>query len=177
MTFGLIAFGSAASIAWAFLSPYAASEISSLDYFNLLWAGISMLIAFIAFVACFELPRGDKFFPVNVAGALALAGDDQTVLCRVAALSTSAVELTWATAMRPPAEGTQPWLYTERLGWVAVTVAAATGKTALGNLHLTFEQRRRLVTWLFGSPPGDVAETVRITGAIAGLVRRGFRGR
>jgi cellulose synthase (UDP-forming) len=177
LTFGLFAFGSAASIAWAFLSPYAASEISSLDYFNLLWAGISMLIAFIAFVACFELPRGDKFFPVNEAGALALAGDDHAVPCRVAALSISAVELTWTTAMRPPAEGVQPWLYMERLGWVAVTVAAATGKTALANLHLTFEQRRRVVTWLFGSPPGDVAETVRITGAIAGLVRRGFRGR
>jgi cellulose synthase (UDP-forming) len=177
LTFGLIAFGSAASIAWAFLSPYSASEISSLDYFNLLWAGISMLIAFIAFVACFELPRGDKFFPVNEAGALALAGDDHAVPCRVAALSTSVVELTWTTAMPPPNKGAQPWLYMERLGWVAVTVAAATGKTALGHLHPTFEQRRRLVIWLFGLPPSDVAETVRITGVIAGLVRRGFRGR
>ncbi len=136
-----------------------------------------MLIAFIAFVACFELPRGDKFFPVNEAGALALAGDDHAVPCRVAALSTSAVELTWTTAMRPPAEGAQPWLYMERLGWIAVTVATATGKTALAHLHPTFEQRRRLVTWLFGSPPDDVAETVRIRGAVAGLLRRGFRGR
>ncbi|ABE64837.1 glycosyl transferase, family 2 (plasmid) [Nitrobacter hamburgensis X14] len=177
LTFGLIAFGSAASIAWAFLSPYAASEISSRDYFNLLWAGISMLIAFIAFVACFELPRGDKFFPVNEAGALALAGNDHAVPCRVAALSTSSVELTWTAAMRPLTESAQPWLYMERLGWVAVTVAAATGKTALGHLHPTFEQRRRLVIWLFGLPPSDVVETVRITGVIAGLVRRGFRGR
>ncbi len=44
----------------------------------------------------------------------------------------------------------------------------------VAHLHLTFEQRRRLVTWLFGSRPGNVAETVRITGAIAGLVRRAF---
>ena len=43
-----------------FLSPYAASEISPPDYFNMLWAGFSMLIAFIAFVACFELPRGES---------------------------------------------------------------------------------------------------------------------
>ena len=135
-----------------------------------------MLIAFIAFVACFELPRGDKFFPVDEAGALALAGDDHAVHCRVAALSTSSAELTWTTAMRPLTEGAQPWLYMERLGWVAVTVAAATGTNALAYLHPTFEQRRLLVTWLFGSPPGDVAETVRITGAIAGLVRRGLRG-
>jgi cellulose synthase (UDP-forming) len=137
------------------------------------WAG---LIAFIAFVACFELPRGDKFFPVDEAGALSLAGDDHAVHCRVAALSTSSAELTWTTAMRPLTEGAQPWLYVERLGWVAVTVAAATATTALAYLHPIFEQRRLLVTWLFGSPPGDVAETVRITGAVAGLVRRGLRG-
>jgi cellulose synthase (UDP-forming) len=79
--------------------------------------------------------------------------------------------------MRPPVEGAQPWLYMEQLGWVAITVAAATRKSILANLHLTFEQRRRLVIWQFRSPPGNVAETVRITGAIMGLVRRGFRGR
>src|SRR5205085_2036057 len=55
--FGLIAASSAASIMWAFISPYAASEISSLDFFNLLWAAIAMLIAFITFLVCFELPR------------------------------------------------------------------------------------------------------------------------
>jgi cellulose synthase (UDP-forming) len=177
LTFGLIAFGSAASIALAFLSPYAASEISSLDYFNLLWAGISMLIAFIAFVTCFELPREDTCFPVNEAGALALAGDDHATPCRIAALSSFAVELIRMTALRPPVEGAQAWLYMGQLGWVAITVAAANRKSVLANLHLTFEQRRRLVTWQFGSPPGNVAETVRITGAIMGLVRRGFRGR
>src|SRR5689334_25065245 len=48
--FGLIAASSAASIVWAFISPTAASEISSIDYFNLMWAGIAMLIAFIAFL-------------------------------------------------------------------------------------------------------------------------------
>lgn len=35
--FGLISLSSAASVIWALVSPYAASEISSLDYFNLLW--------------------------------------------------------------------------------------------------------------------------------------------
>jgi cellulose synthase (UDP-forming) len=175
LTFGLISFGSAASIAWAFLSPYAASEISSRDYFNLLWAGLSMLIAFIAFVACFELPRGGRFVPVDEAGVF--ANDDHAVPCRVAALSPSSVELAWTAAMRPVIEGARPWLYVERLGWIAVTVTAATKKTVLAQCHPTFEQRRRLVTWLFASPPDDVAETVRVTGAIAGLVRRGFRGR
>src|ERR1700736_2204460 len=59
--FGLISLSSAASIVWAFVSPYAASEISSLDFFNLLWAGIAMVIAFIAFLVCFELPRETLF--------------------------------------------------------------------------------------------------------------------
>src|SRR5260370_39224832 len=54
--FGLIALSSAISIIWALVSPYAAGEISSLDFFNLLWPRIAMLIAFIAFLVCFELP-------------------------------------------------------------------------------------------------------------------------
>ena len=43
------------------------AEISSLDFFNLLWAGIAMLIAFIAFLVCFELPRGEALFAVDEA--------------------------------------------------------------------------------------------------------------
>jgi hypothetical protein len=34
-----------------------------------------MLIAFIAFVVCFELPRDDRFYPINEAGALGLVGE------------------------------------------------------------------------------------------------------
>jgi cellulose synthase (UDP-forming) len=73
--FGLISLSSAASVVWAFVSPYAASEISSLDFFNLIWAGIAMLIAFIAFLVCFELPRGEALFAVDEAAQLAL-GDN-----------------------------------------------------------------------------------------------------
>ena len=64
VTFGLICAGSAASIVWAFVSPYAAG-ISQVDYFNLLWAGVAMLIAFIAFLICFELPREAEMFKVE----------------------------------------------------------------------------------------------------------------
>jgi cellulose synthase (UDP-forming) len=73
--FGLISLSSAASVVWAFVSPYAASEISSLDFFNLICAGIAMLIAFIAFLVCFELPRGEVLFAVDEAAQLAL-GDN-----------------------------------------------------------------------------------------------------
>ena len=47
----------------------------SLDFFNLLWAGIAMLIAFIAFLVCFELPRGEALFAVDEAAKLALDDD------------------------------------------------------------------------------------------------------
>jgi cellulose synthase (UDP-forming) len=137
-----------------------------------------MLIAFIAFVICFELPRDDRFYPINEAGALRLAGDNNEIPCRIESLSTSAVELSWTTTVRaPPDEGTQYCLLIKQLGAVAVTVAATTSKTAIAKLHLTFEQRRRLVIWQFGSTRGDIAETVRVVGVIMGLFRRGFRGR
>ncbi|MDU6726698.1 MAG: glycosyltransferase, partial [Bradyrhizobium sp.] len=89
--FGLIAASSAASIVWAFISPTAASEISSIDYFNLMWAGIAMLIAFIAFLVCFELPRGEDLFPSGEAGWL--AKDNEVVPCRIEALSLSSARV------------------------------------------------------------------------------------
>src|SRR5258707_12267407 len=51
--FGLISRSSAASILWAFGSPYGASGISSVDFFNLLWPGIAMVSAFIPCLCCF----------------------------------------------------------------------------------------------------------------------------
>jgi cellulose synthase (UDP-forming) len=68
--FGIIAASSAANIVWAFVSPTAAGEISALDFFNLLWAGIAMLIAFIAFLLCFELPRFEDMFETDEATQL-----------------------------------------------------------------------------------------------------------
>jgi cellulose synthase (UDP-forming) len=92
--FGLISLSSAVSIVWAFVSPYAASEISSLDFFNLLWAGIAMLISFVAFMVCFELPRGDALFAVDAAAQLAL--DDSVISGHVTGLSTSTAQMSCA---------------------------------------------------------------------------------
>ncbi|SED11756.1 glycosyltransferase family 2 protein [Bradyrhizobium erythrophlei] len=77
--FGTIAASSAASIVWAFVSPNAAGEISSLDFFNLLWAAIAMLIAFVAFIVCFELPRGDELFEIVEESQLKWARRDPAV--------------------------------------------------------------------------------------------------
>jgi cellulose synthase (UDP-forming) len=92
--FGLISLSSAASVVWAFVSPYAASEISSLDFFNLIWAGIAMLIAFIAFLVCFELPRGEALFAVDEAAQLALG--DNVIAGHVTGLSTSGAQMSFA---------------------------------------------------------------------------------
>src|SRR5258708_1062858 len=89
--FGLLSLSSALSIVWAFVSPYAATEISSIDFFNLLWAGIAMVIAFIAFLVCFELPRGEALFAVDEAAQLAL--DDNVISGHVTGLSTSSAQI------------------------------------------------------------------------------------
>ncbi len=91
--FGLISLSSAASIVWAFVSPYAASEISSLDFFNLIWAAIAMLIAFIAFLVCFELPRGEALFAVDEVAQLAV--DDNVISGHVTGLSTSSAQMSF----------------------------------------------------------------------------------
>ena len=106
--FGLISLSSAASIIWAFVSPYAASEISSLDFFNLLWAGIAMLISFVAFLVCFELPRREIFFKADDAAQLAWDGG-RSIPGHVTALSTSGAQMSLAGRLPvPPAGQSRP---------------------------------------------------------------------
>jgi cellulose synthase (UDP-forming) len=66
--FGGMSLLSAVSILWAHLGPYSTTEISPLDYFNVLWAGVSLLMTFIAFLVCFELPRDEVSFAMMVPG-------------------------------------------------------------------------------------------------------------
>src|SRR3979409_1041128 len=119
--FGLISLSSAASIVWAFVSPYAASEISSIDFFNLLWAGIAMLIAFIAFLVCFELPRGEALFAVDEAAQLAVG--DNVISGRVACLSTSSAQMSWARILPARLSNQTVRLYLDALGWIEAEVS------------------------------------------------------
>ncbi len=173
--FGLIAASSAASIVWAFISPTAASEISAIDYFNLLWAGIAMLIAFIAFLVCFELPRREDLFPTSEAGWLAQGSD--IVPCRVEALSLSSARVAVTPGSRPARPGTKLPVHLDGFGWIDASVAAR-GK---GSLQLRLQpdelQRRQLVVRLFSSSCGVIADRARLSGALTGLARRGFVGR
>jgi cellulose synthase (UDP-forming) len=172
--FGLITASSAASIVWAFVSPYAAGEISSLDYFNLLWAGIAMLIAFIAFLVCFELPRGEDMLGTDEE-ALMSCGEN-LLPCRITALSMSSIQFVCAADNAVMLDGAPSRLYLDWLGWIEVAISSRSGDTVSARLQPNIEQRRSLVVRLFSVSYGNIADQASLRGAFAGLARRGFRG-
>jgi len=172
--FGLISLSSAASVVWAFVSPYAASEISSLDFFNLIWAGIAMLIAFIAFLVCFELPRGEALFAVDEAAQLALG--DNVIAGHVTGLSTSGAQMSFARNLPARLSSQTVQLYLATLGWIEAEVSSCS-ETAIGlRLRPTLTQHERLVVRLFGTSYSTVADTASMSGAILGTISRAFRG-
>lgn len=173
--FGLVAASSAGSIMWAFVSPNAAGEISSIDFFNLLWAAIAMLIAFIAFLVCYELPRGEDMFVIDEDARLAV--NHQVHHCRVAALSISSASLIISSGSAIDYAGSRIQLNLDWLGWTNVSLISQSATVVYAQLHPDFEQRRRLVVRLFSSSCGTIAGTARLRGSLAGLVRRGFLGR
>jgi cellulose synthase (UDP-forming) len=173
--FGLISLSSAVSIVWAFVSPYAASEISSLDFFNLLWAGIAMLIAFIAFLVCFELPRGEALFAVDEAAKLAL--DDDVICGLVTGLSTSTAQISLARNFPARLSNQTAQLYLDALGWIEAEVSSSSKAVIRLRLRPTSAQHKQLVVRLFGSSSSNVAETASMRGVILGTISRGFRGR
>jgi cellulose synthase (UDP-forming) len=173
--FGLISLSSAVSIVWAFVSPYAASEISSLDFFNLLWAGIAMLISFVAFMVCFELPRGDALFAVDAAAQLAL--DDSVISGHVTGLSTSTAQMSCAQTLPVRLSNQTVQLYLDALGWIEAEVSSCSDTVIGLRLRPTLAQHRQLVVTLFGSPSSNVADTASMRGAIVGTISRGFRGK
>jgi cellulose synthase (UDP-forming) len=173
--FGLISLSSAASIVWAFVSPYAASEISSLDFFNLLWAGIAMLISFIAFLVCFELPRGDALFAVDEAAQLAL--DDNVISGHVTGLSTSTAQMSFASTLPARLSNQTVQLYLHALGWIEAEVSSQSTAVIRLRLRPTLAQHQKLVVMLFGSPSNNVADSADMRGLILGTISRGFRGK
>ncbi len=173
--FGLISLSSAASIVWAFVSPYAASEISAIDFFNLIWAGIAMLIAFIAFLVCFELPRADAVFAVDEVAQLAL--DDNVISGHVTRLSTSSAQMSFARVLPTRLSNQGVQLYLHALGWIEAEVSSCSRSSVGLRLRPTFAQRKQLVVTLFGSSSSNVANSARMVETMLGTVSRGFRGR
>jgi cellulose synthase (UDP-forming) len=172
--FGLIAASSAASILWAFISPTAASEISSLDFFNLLWAGIAMLIAFIAFLVCFELPRSGDVFETDE--STWLSGEGKILSCRLLAVSPTSVQFSGPAGDALELAGSRYQIHLEGLGWTDVSMVSRFRNTVLARLEPTAEQYQRLVVGLFSASHGNIAGAASLRGALAGLLRRGFLG-
>ena len=172
--FGLIAASSAASILWAFISPTAASEISSLDFFNLLWAGIAMLIAFIAFLVCFELPRCGDIFEADE--STWLSGEGKILSCRLLAVSLTSVQFSGPAGDSLELAGSRYQIYLEGLGWTDISMVSQFRNTVLARLVPTAEQYQRLVVRLFSASHGNIAGAASLRGALAGLLRRGFLG-
>ena len=173
-TFGLIAASSAASIVWAFVSPYAASEISSLDFFNLLWAGTAMLIAFVAFLVCFELPRSSDQFETDE--PVWLAGDGKILSCRLLALSLTSVRFSGPAGEALELAGWRYQIHLEGLGWADISMVSRSRNDVVARLDLSPEQRQRLVVRLFSASQGNIAGQASLRGAMAGLLRRGVLG-
>jgi cellulose synthase (UDP-forming) len=175
LVFGLISLGSAASIIWAFVSPYAAVEILSLDFFNLLWAGIAMLIAFIAFLVCFELPRGDARFKVNEPAQLRLY--DRNISARVSMLSTTHAQMSCDHNGPMLISDQNVQLYLDVLGKIDGEVLSLSEGILELRLRPTPSQHRQLVVKLFGASTVSVPDRANMSGVIVGTILRGFRGK
>jgi len=173
--FGLISLSSVASIVWAFVSPDAASEISSVDFFNLIWAAIAMLIAFIAFLVCFELPRGEALFAVDEAAQLAFG--DNVISGHVTGLSTSSAQMSFVRNLPARLSYQTVQIYLDPLGWIEAEVSSCSESTMGLRLRPTLTQHQQLVVRLFGASCSNVADTASMSGAIFGTISKGFRGR
>lgn len=172
--FGLISLCSAASIIWAFVSPYGAAEISSLDFFNLLWAGIAMLIAFIAFLVCFELPRGDALFEVDEAARLHV--DGRNISGRVSLLSTSNAQVSCAQNLPVRLSSQAVRFHLDGIGAIDAGIASYSDGVIDLRLRPTSAQHKQLVVRLFGAASGSVPDRARMGGVISGTILRAFRG-
>jgi cellulose synthase (UDP-forming) len=172
--FGGLALLSALSIFWAFVAPDAASEISSIDYFNLVWAGIAMVLTFVAFLVCFEHPRGDLLFRFDAPSMLKIA--DRAYQAHIAELSTERATVTVPNDASVLPAGATFDLLVPGIGWVrATSEGVAPGGVGL-RLAPEPAQHRALVTLLYSTPRDDIARQAQFSGALAGLVRRGLGG-
>ena len=134
-----------------------------------------MLIAFIAFLVCFELPRGEALFAVDEAAHLALG--DKVISGHVTGLSTSCAQISFARTLPARLSNQTVQLYLDALGWIEAEVSSHS-KAAIGlRLRPTSAQHKQLVVTLFGSSSSNVADTASMRGAIFGTISRGFRGK
>jgi cellulose synthase (UDP-forming) len=132
-----------------------------------------MLIAFVAFLICFELPRQDEVFEVEEDTKLELNGKFSP--CRVVTLSMSEVSVQHASSKGESLD--EPLrVYLEGPGWVDISIIARTGRIVRAKMHASDQQRQKLIVRLFSASQGNITDTASLAGAIVALARRGFRG-
>jgi cellulose synthase (UDP-forming) len=167
--FGAISALSAASIVWSFVSPYGASEISPLDYFNLLWAGVAMLFTFVAFLVCFERSRGAEEFPIARESKLRIEGAFYD--CGLISLGMHSATV----ALRVPLPLGRLALHFEPTGWINARPDRVEGGTCVLRLEPNADQRRTLLLRLFTNAADPIARTANLGTAVKAVVRRAFR--
>ena len=171
--FGGMSLLSAGSIVWAYIGPYATSEVSPLDYFNLLWAAVSMMFTFVAFLVCFELPRHETTFAIRAPTRIR-----QGTVMSEAMLADLSLSRAKVVQLRSPVGTTQaagPWsVELPNVGWVQATVRGTWGGAIDLDLLLNTDQRRKLLVLLFTQPMDGVAKTASMAGSLRGLFRRAF---
>lgn len=171
--FGAITLLSAGAILWSFVSPSAATEISPLDYFNLIWAGVAMLFCFVAFLVCFERPRGAEEFRIEEPVRVRCGGIAYDAVLASLGMETARLHLTL-----PPqtvATGDMVEVLIDPTGWIPgrlTTEEAGLCSIALAPNRM---QHRTLILRLFTQAVDPIARTASLRLALRGLVIRCFQ--
>jgi hypothetical protein len=170
--FGSLCFISLAAIAWALVGPNAPTEATPIDRLNLVWAGISALLAGIASLVCFERPRShrEELFEIDHAGRLVFEGGD--LPCAVHRLSTIDANLRLHDRRKHLGIGTAVDLIVDGLDRIRGHVAQQRGRDVLVSLALPEAQRRALVVALYARPNSNLPLQADLWRALGGLLRR-----
>jgi cellulose synthase (UDP-forming) len=171
--FGGICLLSAASIVWSFVSPYGAVEISPLDYFNLIWAGVAMVFTFVAFLVCFERPRGAEEFAMEEPVRVWIGGATYDGV--LASLGMATARLRIAAAPEVLAPGDTLRVLVEPVGWIPARLTASTNGVHAVGMEPDQLQRHGLILRLFTTDVDPIARTANLRTALRGLIHRCFQ--
>ncbi|WP_457106933.1 hypothetical protein [Methylobacterium sp. P5_C11] len=170
--FGGIALLSAGSIGWSFASPYGATEIAPIDFFNLIWAGVEMLFSFVAFLVCFERPRGAERFVVGEPTRIEVDGSMYSVTLACLGLESALLQAVLPDGVAP---GTPMTAWIEEAGWVSARLAESVDARIEIRLDPDSQQRRALILRLFTTAIDPIARSADLGVALRSLAHRCFR--
>jgi cellulose synthase (UDP-forming) len=131
-----------------------------------------MLLTFVAFLVCFELPRREEDFEIQGASCIRIAGRSST--CTLVSLSMSRASLADLACDLDIGVETNCDVCLPQIGWVAGNILADRRRHLNVDLKLTSDQRRQLVLFLFMRPMHHIAANASMAGALRGLARRAF---